>query len=103
MYYWDEPEITAETIDADGWYHSGDLGSIDAEGMLHFRGRKKDMIALPDGQKVYPEDVEAVLRGPFGSVRRVDLLGGSPERPERTPGTHRLALGPWEIATLHLA
>ncbi|MFL5776701.1 MAG: AMP-binding protein [Chloroflexota bacterium] len=60
--YWQNPEATAEAIDADGWYHTGDLGAITPAGMLTFRGRKKDMLALPDGQKVYAEDVEAVLR-----------------------------------------
>jgi long-chain acyl-CoA synthetase len=60
--YWRNPEATAAAIDADGWYHTGDLGAMTAEGMLTYRGRKKDMLALPDGQKVYPEDVEAVLR-----------------------------------------
>jgi len=60
--YWQNPEATAAAIDSDGWYHSGDLGAFTPEGMLTFRGRKKDMLALPDGQKVYPEDVEAVLR-----------------------------------------
>lgn len=60
--YWQNPAATAAAIDADGWYHTGDLGAFTPEGMLIFRGRKKDMLALPDGQKVYPEDVEAVLR-----------------------------------------
>jgi len=60
--YWQNEAATAAAIDADGWYHTGDLGAFTAEGMLTFRGRKKDMLALPDGQKVYPEDVEAVLR-----------------------------------------
>jgi long-chain acyl-CoA synthetase len=60
--YWQNAEATAAAIDADGWYHTGDLGAFTADGMLTFRGRKKDMLALPDGQKVYPEDVEAVLR-----------------------------------------
>ena len=60
--YWQNPGATAAAIDAEGWYHTGDLGAFTAEGMLTFRGRKKDMLALPDGQKVYPEDVEAVLR-----------------------------------------
>jgi long-chain acyl-CoA synthetase len=59
--YWQNPEATADAIDADGWYHTGDIGELDAEGFLTLRGRKKDMIALPDGQKVYPDDVEAVL------------------------------------------
>jgi long-chain acyl-CoA synthetase len=60
--YWRNPEATAAAIDPEGWYHSGDLGELSAEGYLVFRGRKKDMLALPDGQKVYPEDVEAILR-----------------------------------------
>jgi long-chain acyl-CoA synthetase len=59
--YWQNPEATAAAIDADGWYHTGDIGELDADGFLTLRGRKKDMIALPDGQKVYPDDVEAVL------------------------------------------
>lgn len=60
--YWQNPAATAAAIDAEGWYHTGDLGAYTADGMLTFRGRKKDMLALPDGQKVYPEDVEAILR-----------------------------------------
>jgi long-chain acyl-CoA synthetase len=59
--YWRAPEATAAAIDADGWYHTGDLGALSPEGLLTLKGRKKDMIALPDGQKVYPEDVEAAL------------------------------------------
>jgi long-chain acyl-CoA synthetase len=59
--YWRNPEATAAAIDPDGWYHTGDLGAFTPDGMLTFRGRKKDMLALPDGQKVYPEDVEAIL------------------------------------------
>ena len=61
--YWQNPEATAAAIDADGWYHTGDLGELSADGFLTLRGRKKDMIALADGQKVYPDDVEAVLVG----------------------------------------
>lgn len=60
--YWQNPQATAAAIDAEGWYHTGDLGAFTPDGMLTFRGRKKDMLALPDGQKVYPEDVEAILR-----------------------------------------
>src|SRR5829696_30957 len=60
--YWRNPEATAAAIDADGWYHTGDLGALTKDGMLTFRGRKKDMLALPDGQKVYAEDVEAILK-----------------------------------------
>lgn len=59
--YWQDPEATAAAIDAEGWYHTGDLGELDDEGMLTLRGRKKDMLVLPDGTNVYPEDIETVL------------------------------------------
>jgi len=60
--YWRNPAATADAIDPDGWYHTGDLGALTDSRMLTFRGRKKDMLALPDGQKVYAEDVEAILK-----------------------------------------
>ena len=60
--YWKNAEATAAAIDAEGWYHTGDLGAFTKEGMLTFRGRKKDMLALPDGQKVYAEDVENAIK-----------------------------------------
>jgi long-chain acyl-CoA synthetase len=72
--YWQNPEATAAAIDADGWYHSGDIGELDADGFLTLRGRKKDMIALPDGQKVYPDDVEAVL-GRDPRLRDASVVG----------------------------
>jgi long-chain acyl-CoA synthetase len=59
--YWENPDATAAAIDADGWYHTGDIGELSGDGFLTLRGRKKDMLALPDGQKVYPEDVENAL------------------------------------------
>ncbi|HEX6127789.1 MAG TPA: AMP-binding protein [Candidatus Limnocylindria bacterium] len=60
MGYWEKPEATAEVL-RDDWYHTGDLGSLDADGFLTLHGRKKDMLALADGTKVYPEDVESAL------------------------------------------
>ncbi|MEX2302089.1 MAG: AMP-binding protein [Bryobacterales bacterium] len=45
----------------DGWLHTGDIGELDAEGHLYYRGRKKEMIVRPDGLNVYPQDVETVL------------------------------------------
>lgn len=59
--YWEDPERTAEVLEPDGWYHTGDIGEISADGFLTLRGRKKDMLAMPDGTKVYPEDIEAIL------------------------------------------
>ena len=59
--YWHDPDATSAVIDAEGWYHTGDLGSLGSDGQLTLHGRKKDMLALADGSKVYPEDIEAVL------------------------------------------
>jgi len=58
--YWDEPERTAETIDQDGYLHSGDLGEMDADGFVKVTGRIKDMI-IRGGENVYPREVEEYL------------------------------------------
>lgn len=58
--YWEDETKTAESFDAD-WHKTGDLGFIDERGYLHLKGRKKDMIVLPNGENVYAEDVEATL------------------------------------------
>ena len=58
--YWRAPEETEAAFDGD-WYKTGDLGFLDEEGFLHIQGRKKDMIVLPSGQNVFPEDIQAVL------------------------------------------
>lgn len=56
-------EDTLEPIaEEGGWYRTGDVGSIDAEGNLYFKGRKKETIVTPAGMNVYPEDLEAALR-----------------------------------------
>ncbi|MFL5777524.1 MAG: AMP-binding protein [Chloroflexota bacterium] len=60
--YWHDPEATARAIDPDGWYHSGDIGHLDPDGRLILSGRTKDRIVLPNGFKVYPEDLENALR-----------------------------------------
>ena len=46
----------------DGWYRTGDVGELDAEGNLYFKGRKKEVIVTPAGMNVYPDDLEAALR-----------------------------------------
>jgi long-chain acyl-CoA synthetase len=65
--YWRNPTATAEAFE-DGWYKTGDLGYFDDKGLLYLHGRKKDMIALPSGQKVYPQDVEEALKSLSGVV-----------------------------------
>ena len=60
--YWHDPDATAAAFTADGWYRTGDIGRLDAEGRLVLMGRTKDIIVLPNGLNVYPEDVENALR-----------------------------------------
>jgi len=60
--YWNNPEATAAAYTDDGWYKSGDLGQLDDQGRLHLHGRSKDIIVLPNGFNVYPEDLENALR-----------------------------------------
>ena len=59
--YYKNEEATAETIDADGWYHSGDLGVMDKEGNVFIKGRSKNMLLGPSGQNIYPEEIEDQL------------------------------------------
>ena len=63
--YWRNPDASNAVLE-DGWYKTGDLGSIDDEGFLHFRGRKKNIIVLSDGRNVYPEDIEPLLNRELG-------------------------------------
>jgi long-chain acyl-CoA synthetase len=58
----------------DGWLHTGDIGSVDAEGRVFIRGRKKEMIVTPEGLNVFPEDVERVLNEMPG-VREAAVVG----------------------------
>ena len=58
--YWNRPEATREAIDAEGWFHSGDIGYFDDEGFLFLCDRVKDMV-ISGGENVYPAEVEGVL------------------------------------------
>ena len=59
--YFKNEEATAEVLDADGWLHTGDLGTIDAEGNVTIKGRSKNMLLGPSGQNIYPEEIEDKL------------------------------------------
>lgn len=56
--YFKNPEATAAVLDADGWYHTGDLGTMDAEGNIFIKGRLKNMLLGASGQNIYPEEIE---------------------------------------------
>ncbi len=59
--YYKNPEATAAAIDNDGWLHTGDLGIIDTDGYLFIKGRSKNMLLGPNGQNIYPEEIEDKL------------------------------------------
>lgn len=92
--YWRDAEATARAIDVDGWYHTGDIGHVDPAGRLVLSGRTKDRIVLPNGFKVYPEDIENELRN--AGIRDSVVLETRPGRIEAVllaPGTHGLPQG----------
>ena len=59
--YYKNPEATAETIDQNGWYHTGDLGTMDEDGNVYINGRSKNMLLGANGQNIYPEEIEDKL------------------------------------------
>lgn len=72
--YYKNPTATAEAFTEDGWFRSGDLGKLDKDGHLYIVGRKKDVIVLPNGKNVHPEDLEVnYLKTPL--VAELAVLG----------------------------
>ena len=59
--YFKNEEATRATLDAEGWYHTGDLGTMDSEGNVFIRGRSKNMLLGASGQNIYPEEIEDKL------------------------------------------
>jgi long-chain acyl-CoA synthetase len=92
--YWHDDEATAAALTADGWYHTGDIGRFDPDGRLILMGRNKDIIVLPNGFNVYPEDIENALR--VAGIRDSVVVETRPGRIEAVvlaPGSHGLPQG----------
>ena len=70
--YWNRPDATQEAI-REGWFHTGDIAEVDAEGFIYIKDRSKDMV-ITGGENVYPAEVEDVLGGHAG-VREVGVIG----------------------------
>jgi long-chain acyl-CoA synthetase len=77
--YWERPDATAAVLE-DGWYHTGDHGRLEENRFLVLQGRKKDMLVMPDGTKVFPDDVERIVARD-ARVRDATVVGL-----ERSPG-----------------
>ena len=76
--YWDEPEKTADVLDAQGWMHTGDIAIIDAEGYCNIVGRIKDMV-IRGGENLYPREIEEFLyRHP--KIQDVQIFGVADDR-----------------------
>jgi len=77
--YYKNEEATAEALDKDGWFHTGDMGYIDKKGSIHVTGRVKSMIVLTSGKKAFPEEIEALIAEIKG-VTEVFVWGNKNER-----------------------
>ena len=73
--YWNQPQATAEVIDSDGWFHSGDIGVIEPTGHLRITDRKKDIIVTAGGKNIAPQNLENELKAACPLISQVVVIG----------------------------
>jgi fatty-acyl-CoA synthase len=71
--YWNDPERTSEVVDAEGWMHTGDIGTLDEEGYANIVGRIKDMV-IRGGENIYPREIEEFLHS-HPKIAEVQVVG----------------------------
>ncbi|SDI87826.1 long-chain acyl-CoA synthetase [Actinokineospora alba] len=92
--YLDNPEATAETVDAEGWLHTGDVGEVDDDGFLRITDRKKDIIITAGGKNISPSEIENLLKvSPF--VREAIVIGDRRKFLSALIGVERDTVGNW--------
>ena len=73
--YWNQAQATAEVIDSDGWFHSGDIGVIEPTGHLRITDRKKDIIVTAGGKNIAPQNLENELKAACPLISQVVVIG----------------------------
>lgn len=98
--YWNRPEATAEALEPDGWFHSGDLGTFDGP-FLKITGRKKDIIVTAGGKNIAPQNIESKLKSSCGLISQVVIHGDKRKFLSAIVTLDELALNEWAKAEGH--
>jgi long-chain acyl-CoA synthetase len=92
--YWNQPQLTAEALTPDGWFHTGDIGAIDADGFLSITDRKKDLIKTSGGKFIAPQPIENALKtNPY--IAQAALIGDRRRFPSVVIAPNFPALEDW--------